>query len=82
MEELVGEDALYPSRSELIRVAVREYLKKQLRDAEFKVELKKPYDKKNYVRVPIERLDENSEIVQDFKEYKIVKRLDQYTAND
>ena len=33
-------------------------------------------DNKNYVRVPIEKMDENNEPVREFKTYKIVKRLD------
>ncbi|MGQ4874586.1 MAG: ribbon-helix-helix domain-containing protein [Promethearchaeia archaeon] len=34
MEKLIGDDGLYPSRSELVRVAVREFLLKELRIAE------------------------------------------------
>jgi len=34
------------------------------------------FDDENFVRVPIERLNENSEPVRDFKTYKILKRLE------
>ena len=34
IDHLVGENALYPSRSELIRVAVREFLIKELNSAQ------------------------------------------------
>jgi hypothetical protein len=33
-------------------------------------------DDKNFVRVPIEKMDENNEPVREFKTYKIVKRLE------
>ena len=34
IDDLVGEKALYPSRSELVRVAVRDFLIKELKAAE------------------------------------------------
>jgi Arc/MetJ-type ribon-helix-helix transcriptional regulator len=80
IEKLVGEHGLYPSRSELIRVAVREFLLKELQMAnnmakynETKVD---NFDNENFVRVPIERLNEKDEPVREFKTYKIVKRLE------
>lgn len=82
IEKLVGEDGLYPSRSELIRCAVREFLIKELKMAKsmakYKEEPKKDPDpnERGLVRVPVERLDENSEPVREFRTYKIVKRLD------
>jgi Arc/MetJ-type ribon-helix-helix transcriptional regulator len=81
IEKLVGEDGLYPSRSELIRCAVREFLLKELRMANNMAKYKEEsniddFDKRNYVRVPVERLNENAEPVREFKTYKIVKRLD------
>jgi len=62
--KLVGKDGLYPSRSELVRVAVREFLIKELRIAE----TMKRYGEEsninqegdegtNYVRVPINKKD-------------------------
>ncbi len=81
IEKLVGEDGLYPSRSELIRCAVREFLLKELKLANNIVKYKKDYDmedldEENFVRVPIERLNENHEPVRDFKTYKILRRLE------
>ena len=34
------------------------------------------FDNENFVRVPVERLNENDEPVREFKTYKIVKRLE------
>ena len=82
MKKLVGEHGLYPSRSELIRVAVREFLIKELQMADNMAkykEVKTPeevLDPKKYVRVPIERLNEKEEIIREFKTYRIVRRLD------
>ena len=81
IKRLVGEGGLYPSRSELIRVAVREFLIRELKMAK---NLNKhdehlednDFDEENYVRVPIERENQNLEPVREFKTYKIVKRLD------
>ena len=80
IEKLVGEHGLYPSRSELIRVAVREFLLKELKMANNMAKYKETkvdnFDNKNFVRVPVERLNENDEPVRAFKTYKIVKRLE------
>jgi Arc/MetJ-type ribon-helix-helix transcriptional regulator len=80
IERLIGENGLYPSRSELIRVAVREFLIKELRRANEMIKFKEieveKLDDKNFVRVPIEKMDENNEPVREFKTYKIVKRLE------
>ena len=81
IKKLVGADGLYPSRSELIRVAVREFLLKELavadRMAKYKKEEIEEFDEKNYVRVPIETTDENNEpLRREFKTYKIVRRLE------
>ncbi len=74
---------LYPSRSELIRVAVRAFLIRELKRAETITKLKfKPtipipeIDDKNVVRVPFESQNEAVEQIREFKTYKIVKRLD------
>ena len=81
IKKLVGEHGLYPSRSELIRVAVREFLIKELNIANNmvkykKVKTKEEFDNDNLVRVPIERLNEKDEPIREFKTYKIVKRLE------
>lgn len=57
IEKLVGEKGIYPSRSELIRVAVREFLIKELALAEKMTKYKEEMtelDPKKFVRVPIE----------------------------
>jgi len=80
IKRLIGENGLYPSRSELIRVAVREFLIKELRMANEMIKYKEveveKLDEKNFVRVPVEKMDENNEPVREFKTYKIVKRLE------
>ena len=80
IKRLIGENGLYPSRSELIRCAVREFLIKELRNANEMIKYKEveieKIDDKNFVRVPIEKMDENNEPVREFKTYKIVKRLE------
>ena len=80
IKRLIGEDGLYPSRSELIRCTVRDFLIKELKRANEiirykEVEVEK-IDDKNYVRVPFEKMDENNEPVREFKTYKIIKRLE------
>ena len=62
INRLIGENGLYPSRSELIRCAVREFLLKELRMAknmakynepEFEDLEAKKFDDENFVRVPV-----------------------------
>lgn len=84
IEKLIGEDGLYPSRSELIRCAVREFLLKELRMAKNMAKYNEPkvklYEKeetsKNYVRVPVDSKDDDGEPVREFKTYKILRRLE------
>jgi len=80
INKLIGENGLYPSRSELIRCAVRDFLLKELKAANNIVRFNNSelhdFDEENFVRIPVERLDENSEPVREFKTYKIVKRLE------
>ncbi len=80
IKRLIGENGLYPSRSELIRCAVRDFLIKELKNANEMIRYKEvkveELDDKNYVRVPIEKMDENNEPVREFKTYKIIKRLE------
>lgn len=80
INKLIGHEGLYPSRSELIRCAVRDFLIKELKLAtnmakynEVEIE---DFDDQNFVRVPIEGVNENSEPVREFKTYKILKRLE------
>jgi len=63
-----------------INKLIREFLIKELKLANNmakynEVEIE-DFDDENFVRVPIERLNENSEPVRDFKTYKILKRLE------
>ncbi len=79
INKLIGANGLYPSRSELIRVAVREFLIKELKMAKKFVKYNEPenddFDEENFVRVPIEHGD-NTEPHREFKTYKIIKRLE------
>ena len=77
---MVGEDGLYPSRSELIRVAVREFLIKELKRANEMIKYKdvevEELDEKKFVRVPTEEKDENGDLIREFKTYKIIRKLE------
>lgn len=79
IEKLVGEHGLYPSRSELIRVAVRDFLLRELKMvnnmAKYKEEEVEELDDENFVRVPVKNLNEKGEPIREFKTYKIIKRL-------
>ena len=82
INKLIGADnGLYPSRSELIRVAVREFLLKELRMAKNMAKYNEPvfdeiFDDKNFVRVPVEKMNERNEPVREFKTFKIIQRLE------
>jgi len=82
IEKLTGNDGLYPSRSELIRCAVREFLLKELKMAKkfTKYNTKEDYEEEvsdsDYVRIPVKRTNEKNESVNDFKTYKIIRRLE------
>ena len=78
IDKLTGHDGLYPSRSELIRVAVRDFLIKELKMAvkmsEYYKEPEKPkFDSENFVRVP-ENKDEDYLVNRNFKTFRIVKK--------
>lgn len=77
INKLIGENGLYPSRSELIRCAVREFLIKELKLAKKMVEYEdsdiKDFDQENFVRVPMTNKEEP---VREFKTYKILRRLE------
>ena len=82
IKKLVGQDGLYPSRSELIRCAVREFLLKELKLANNMAKYNKSdpepeedFDDENFVRVPTETTNDKSEPIREFKQYKILKRL-------
>ena len=90
IKKLIGDGGLYPSRSELIRCAVREFLLRELQLAKNMTKYNEPthddlknleFDDKNFVRIPIEKRDDNNEPYREFKTYKIVKRLETNTDN-
>jgi Arc/MetJ-type ribon-helix-helix transcriptional regulator len=77
IEKLVGDNGLYPSRSELIRVAIRSFL---LRELNMATNIKR-MDPKNresneaedgFVNVPVENKENGTT---EFKTYKIIKTL-------
>jgi len=80
IKKLIGKGGLYPSRSELIRVAVHDFLLRELnhlkqlkKDSE---EPKDPFDDINFVRVPIDlEAKENNEPKREYKTYKILRKL-------
>lgn len=81
ISRLVGDDALYPSRSELVRSAVRNFLLKEMKLArdmqkwkvkETKTEIEE-FDDKNFVRIPIDSVNKNNEPITEFKTYKILR---------
>ena len=82
IDKLTGHDGLYPSRSELIRVAVRDFLIKELKMAaemsEYYKEPKKPkkpeFDHKNFVRVPQNKDDEKHLMNKNFRTFRIVRK--------
>ncbi|TET56907.1 MAG: ribbon-helix-helix protein, CopG family [Promethearchaeota archaeon] len=79
IKKLVGNNGLYPSRSELIRVAVRDFLLRELKMADNMAKYKETeiedFDDENYVRVPVERLNEKDEPVREFKKNNIINPL-------
>ena len=89
IKKLIGQGGLYPSRSELIRVAVREFLLKELKLAEnmakynaVEKDIPEEFDDENFVRVPIESTNEKSEPIREFKQYKILKRLEYNSSKE
>ncbi|MFO8017901.1 MAG: ribbon-helix-helix domain-containing protein [Promethearchaeia archaeon] len=81
MKKLVGDNGFYPSRSELIRVAVRKFIIRELESAKQLVKYGVIEDEDNelededFVRVPISKKNENNEEVREFETFKIVERL-------
>ena len=65
---LNGVDGFFPSRSELIRVAVRDKLMRDMMMALKMPITEEEYDREKFVRVPL--------FNNEFKEYKIVRRLE------
>lgn len=80
MKRLVDNETngLYPSRSELIRVAVRKFLIKELKMAKklTKFSSLPELTEEDYVRVPINKLNEKDKPIREFKTFKVLRRLD------
>ncbi|RLI62262.1 MAG: hypothetical protein DRO88_12020 [Promethearchaeia archaeon] len=82
IDSLTGQEGLYPSRSELIRVAVRDFLIHELETAksfqkyqQAQVSNKishKPVDQNMFVQVPISENSLNG--VTEYKTYRLVKK--------
>jgi antitoxin ParD1/3/4 len=78
IDKLTGHEGLYPSRSELIRVAVRDFLLRELRMASNlsfyqKKTTKDEFDHNNFVRVPMaDDMDFGPEGA--FKTFRIVRK--------
>lgn len=83
IDTLIGEDAVYPSRSELVRVAVREFLIKELEAVKSFTQLQNQITKQQpttdksemFIQIPIS----NEEIAPDtsdrlYKTYRIIKK--------
>lgn len=92
VEKLVGEGGLFPSRSELIRVAVRNYLLRELKLAERLIKIRNPKSiklekekqnkpkEKKYVRIPVRKNKEEKtdNPIQEIKMFEVLRRLDDY----
>jgi Arc/MetJ-type ribon-helix-helix transcriptional regulator len=84
IDKLVGESSIYPSRSELIRVAVREFLIKELDAVNSFSKLQDQITKDNpsqtqtselFVQIPVDHdeiLENNGDKV--YKTYRIIKK--------
>ncbi|MBA7492428.1 hypothetical protein ES702_02978 [subsurface metagenome] len=81
INKLIGFNGLYPSRSELIRCAVREFLIKELKMAKSEALNKLAIltsnhnDNNSYVHVPIS-INAQNEPIKAFKTYKILNKLE------
>lgn len=78
IEKLVGDDKLYPSRSELVRVALRDFFREEMRKTRHfeKWNVNAPENNDDeLVRIPVSSTDENDELVIKFKTYKTYKIL-------
>lgn len=84
IKKLVGDDALYPSLSELIRVAVRDFLIQELENMKFfnnsqplpppKFDSQSNIKQDQFVQVPY---GTNSEGRPEFKTFRIIKKESQ-----
>ena len=82
IDKLTGRQGLFPSRSELIRVAVREFLinelkivepiKQALQNQSIAPEPPKPIDESLFVQVPINAA--HAEGITEYKTYRLVNK--------
>jgi antitoxin ParD1/3/4 len=79
--EMVGETGLYPSRSELIRVALKEFLQREIEAAQQFTQLAEEQsscknepaiDQSLFVRVPVAHTENIEDM--EYKTYRIVKK--------
>jgi Arc/MetJ-type ribon-helix-helix transcriptional regulator len=78
IKHLVGPDGLYPSRSELVRAAIKEYLLdklKMIKRAESEGTEDPKADDPNYVQIPVDPDDGGNGAEKELKTYKIVRKL-------
>lgn len=79
IKKLVGENGLYPSRSELIRCAVRDFLLKEFKEvrklAKYAPEEQEldDFDDKNFVKIPIETKNDFDEPITELRTFKILR---------
>ena len=83
IDNLIGEKAIYPSRSELVRVAVREFLIKELEAVKSFTQLQNKMPKNQvvedksemFIQIPVDNepvLHENGDRI--YKTYRIIKK--------
>ncbi|MBN1800431.1 MAG: ribbon-helix-helix protein, CopG family [Candidatus Lokiarchaeota archaeon] len=79
IKKLVGEDGLYPSRSELIRCAVRDFLLREFKSvhkmSKYTLEEQgfEDFDDKNFVKIPIESKGDGDEPITELRTFKILR---------
>ena len=66
---------MYPSRSELIRAAVRDFILKESKAAKYNLEEQEidDFDDENYVKIPIETKNEYDEPITEIRTFKILR---------
>lgn len=73
INKMINNDKIYASRSELIRVAVRDWLKKKLNFAidelKYASYQKKLLDPEKFVQVPHDNIDAFGQVIKEFKTY-------------
>lgn len=72
IESLIGENGLYPSRSELVRVAIREYLIQEIESAKSFKKYMEHKEKLKFAKLE-EELEEN-EIIVDGQIYQLIEQ--------